>query len=412
MAWVRARADRSSAGQVGMQAASSGRRARRRDDAGAPGRHLGSFVVEAEPVGLAHLANPVTVFSAMTFFFSLAGGTLQVLHRAGPGPSRARSVLSQVVGNLMVSTAGSAAVAAWCRRGRDGERPASIPMLVGFTGGLAGGVARLPIDAALWSPGAMSVRSGSLIAGSSGLWLIMAAALTNLISGSATRVLREHERLANAIDAERATRAEMVDAESRFRRSVAERLHGRLQSELLVAARQAEAIDSPQGSALAARLERVREEEVRQLAHSLHPAIVEIDLRTSLSLLCDLVDGAVAVEVEFLDRTAGPADLPGGALERTARLAVHRICEEGIQNAIRHGNASRVNATIEITATDVRVRVEDDGDGLGPGAAGLGLRSVDSWVNAAGGTWSLDNRAAPRGAVLSAVLPAPTGTGG
>jgi two-component system sensor histidine kinase UhpB len=55
---------------------------------------------------------------------------------------------------------------------------------------------------------------------------------------------------------------------------------------------------------------------------------------------------------------------------------VYRVAQEGLTNAIRHSEASRV--TMELTADDGRVAliVADDGRGMSGGSEGAGIKGM------------------------------------
>jgi signal transduction histidine kinase len=85
---------------------------------------------------------------------------------------------------------------------------------------------------------------------------------------------------------------------------------------------------------------------------------------------------------------------------------VGEIVEEGVCNAVRHGEADTVSVQVEhiveVGVRYVRIRVMDDGRGPGDWAAGLGMAFVDE---ACGGRWSL--QAGPAGGgLLDAWVPA------
>jgi signal transduction histidine kinase len=79
---------------------------------------------------------------------------------------------------------------------------------------------------------------------------------------------------------------------------------------------------------------------------------------------------------------------------------VGRVVEEGITNAVRHGEASVVAIDIRQDSSGVRVRLVDNGLGPTLGSPGLGSAILDQ---ATGGNWSL--AAGSSGAVLTAVVP-------
>jgi two-component system, NarL family, sensor histidine kinase UhpB len=88
-------------------------------------------------------------------------------------------------------------------------------------------------------------------------------------------------------------------------------------------------------------------------------------------------------------------------------LAIYRVVQEGLINALRHAQASRVEVSLESDARRIVVTVSDDGVGLPrewarPGH--FGLRGLAERVEHLGGKLTLANRE-PRGASLVAEIP-------
>jgi two-component sensor histidine kinase len=92
-----------------------------------------------------------------------------------------------------------------------------------------------------------------------------------------------------------------------------------------------------------------------------------------------------------------------------AAIAVGRVVEEGIANAVRHGHAARIDISIVLDADRVLVTVRDDGDGICRSVIGhprgLGLSAIEHLSH---GEWSLEE--VNGRTVLSAAVPAETGT--
>jgi two-component system sensor histidine kinase UhpB len=88
-------------------------------------------------------------------------------------------------------------------------------------------------------------------------------------------------------------------------------------------------------------------------------------------------------------------------------LAVYRVVQEGLVNALRHAQASRVDIAVEGNEDVIHVSVADDGVGLPadwsrPGR--YGLRGLADRIAQLGGTLEVRNRS-DRGALLSAAIP-------
>ena len=94
-------------------------------------------------------------------------------------------------------------------------------------------------------------------------------------------------------------------------------------------------------------------------------------------------------------------DIEPSLAEIQGRLArdVGRVVEEGLSNAIRHGNATSIQVRVSRSNSSVNIEVDDNGRGPQDGPAGLGSSLLDSLSP----VWKLS--AIPVGARLSVDLP-------
>ena len=76
------------------------------------------------------------------------------------------------------------------------------------------------------------------------------------------------------------------------------------------------------------------------------------------------------------------------ALSENQRVTLFRVCQEGLNNIVKHADASAV--TLQGWQQDERLMlaIEDDGSGLPPGSGqqGFGLTGMRERVTALGGT--------------------------
>jgi two-component system sensor histidine kinase UhpB len=97
-----------------------------------------------------------------------------------------------------------------------------------------------------------------------------------------------------------------------------------------------------------------------------------------------------------------PADLGP-----SVALAIYRVVQEGLINALRHAQATRVEVAVSAGADRIAVSVRDDGVGLPADwarAGHFGLRGLAERVAQLGGTFSVANGAAG-GVELGAAIP-------
>lgn len=212
----------------------------------------------------------------------------------------------------------------------------------------------------------------------------------------ATRGVREKERerarvLLQAVDAVQALQQE----ELRVRREVAQGLHGRLQNTLVVLAAElrglAEASSSDAADerliGIAARLDELREQEVRAVSGALYPVDIEHGLVAAARDLISRLPPEIAVDLAVDDDYPGIEE-HGVPLEQ--RVLLVRLIEEALTNALKHGGARAVRLHLDVarggTEHAVVVGLDDDGGGLAaaPVLSGLerlaavrGLRRID-----------------------------------
>jgi len=95
--------------------------------------------------------------------------------------------------------------------------------------------------------------------------------------------------------------------------------------------------------------------------------------------------------------------------DRTVATHLYRIAQEAINNAVRHGRATRIAVGLEQAAGRLRLTVRDDGVGMPEPpaqAAGMGLRVMTHRAAMMGG--SLDvHRSPPRGTLVTCEVPNP-----
>lgn len=203
-------------------------------------------------------------------------------------------------------------------------------------------------------------------------------------------LVAQRERLANTqtILLDEARRALQDDHES-LRGRVFDHLHGTVTSELVVARVRLLDIarELPRGvqadgvQNVAAGLQRLHQLEIRRLAHVMVASGLDTSLHEALSQLAASSEGlcevGVTIDAEFevFDHAST------GDSRAFLRLAIYRIVEECISNAIRHGRAKVIDVEITTRSTGrkrlVEVTVTNSGDlSAAYGPEGVGLRVV------------------------------------
>jgi signal transduction histidine kinase len=132
---------------------------------------------------------------------------------------------------------------------------------------------------------------------------------------------------------------------------------------------------------------------IRSVTRNLRPtALDDLGLLSAMRALARDFGGQSALEVTFDAPTAVPA------VGNDAELALYRALQEGLANAVRHGQCRRVAVTLRGDATGLELEVTDDGVGLptddtkGLNRTRGGLAGIRERIGGVGGTFTLENR--------------------
>lgn len=208
-----------------------------------------------------------------------------------------------------------------------------------------------------------------------------------------TRAREAHESWREAMAARAelvASRARIVTAADNARRAIERDLHDGAQQRLVTLALQARTLQMaiPEDPAeLRSRIAaigdglRTASDELRELAHGVHPAILSRGgLRPALRDLGRRAPLPVDVHVDV------PVRLP-----QAVEIAAYYTVAEALTNAAKHAQASAVTVHVDTDATSLRITVTDDGVGGASLDAGSGLRGLEDRVAALGGTLRLSS---------------------
>jgi signal transduction histidine kinase len=194
-----------------------------------------------------------------------------------------------------------------------------------------------------------------------------------------------------------------VEAEERTRREIAEFLHGRVQTRLLLAWNQlSDYPDLPDETSRATLvrnvcddLERIRETDVRQASHVLHPSVIRMGLVSACRSLASRIADVLPVQIEVSPGFTELDVIGKSKLPTDVRLIAYRVIEEAIGNTLRHAKASRVKLNFSRVEQDTfEVVIQDDGCGFDTTqpSAGLGFASIDARVHAVHGLWNISSQ--------------------
>ena len=214
-------------------------------------------------------------------------------------------------------------------------------------------------------------------------------------------LVAQRERLSTAerLLSDEARRALHDDSEL-LRARVFDHLHGTVQSELLVARIRlvdvAEEIADPEAAealrSIAARLLRVHETQVRAFAHSVVGEGIDAGLADALAVLTVSMEDLCEVTTDISDEFIELERMTPIEVSAPVQLAMYRIIEECLVNAIRHGRARNAEVRVELTGGGrrgslIEITVSNDG-GMPPAEAadGAGMRMMRVRASAYRGT--------------------------
>ena len=191
----------------------------------------------------------------------------------------------------------------------------------------------------------------------------------------------------------------LLHAQEDERRSVARELHDGLNQTLaMLGVEVSIALDQLPTSARSARRQlhqigiRVEQlsEEVRQISHRLHPALLEhLGLISALRSFCSEFEESRHIDVQFFCK--GSSD----QIPFPIAACLYRIVQEALTNAAKHANAREVAVRLVLGEREIVLSIEDNGCGFDvvqPGRhSGLGLISMEERAQIVGGRFSIDS---------------------
>jgi signal transduction histidine kinase len=235
----------------------------------------------------------------------------------------------------------------------------------------------------------------------------LAGGLAGLLAGAAVRfAVHRHAMSAARLRSAGATQAAPAGAErleleievarvkERERRRWARNLHDEpLQSLGALRLAASTSAESEEREALTTVIAGLDEqiENLRRLIDGLRPTLLdELGLAAALTALIDRARRSSSVRVDVrLALGTGNERLP-----EDVELAVYRMVQEALNNAIRHASAETVRLAVGRRRDRLEVLVADDGRGFDVGAAkrGGGLTGMSEWASLAEGSLDIRSR--------------------
>ena len=188
---------------------------------------------------------------------------------------------------------------------------------------------------------------------------------------------RTFNQMLDRLESERsASFRRATDAQEGERLRVAQELHDEVGQSLtglkLILSRAMAAPDGEREAALADAAEIADQAltDVREIARRLRPEVLgELGLTNALAALADRNESYGSLHITHrLDRVAD--------LDEERELAIYRVAQEALTNALRHSGAATASMTLATHDDVVTLAVRDDGRGLGSARPGNGIKGM------------------------------------
>jgi two-component system NarL family sensor kinase len=233
------------------------------------------------------------------------------------------------------------------------------------------------------------VEFGQLLLSGIGFMLLAAGALVVFLVTYQKRLLQQQLRL-RAAEAEYQQQllAAVIEAQERERERIGRDLHDGIGSTISTAklllnrlSTNKAATDTNDLLTLLNEIMGTAMHDVRSISHSLFPAVLaRFGLEEALQHLVDVSNETDSLAIELTMAYAG-------SLALAQELALYRICQELIHNALKHAKgATQLLVHLHQQGNTLTLTVEDDGCGFdpaalasraAPAAGGAGLRSIE-----------------------------------
>ena len=135
-------------------------------------------------------------------------------------------------------------------------------------------------------------------------------------------------------------------------------------------------------------------EELRQIAHGIHPVALNLGLAAAIKSVADRSSVPFAILA-----------LPSERLDDTAEATAYYVLAEAATNAQRYAQASLITVRATSAPPILRIEIVDDGVGGAHESIGCGLDGLRNRVESLGGSFEVDSPAG-HGTRVAAVIPA------
>ena len=138
----------------------------------------------------------------------------------------------------------------------------------------------------------------------------------------------------------------------------------------------------------------LRENDVRQISHRLHPGMIKLGLGAGLMSLRDQYERSIPVELDIAQEVSDLEPPGSSSIPFNVRLGLYRVVEEALGNVIKHSGAGQaaVKLWISDSASNLCLSVEDNGGGFvlsEQNRRSLGLATIRDHMGAIGGSFEM-----------------------
>jgi two-component system NarL family sensor kinase len=212
------------------------------------------------------------------------------------------------------------------------------------------------------------------------------------------------------------SRARIVRVQESVRDEIAADLHDHVQTQLSLLyfrlldikymVEPADAKAAYEIDQLAEELDLLRENAIRKLSQRLYPSKVRIGLIPGLRDLQDRHDGQLPIDLTVTPEVYAMEPAGESRIPFNTRLALYRIADEAVTNAVRHSHAARASIRLDSREQSLIISIEDNGSGFDTAATGkgLGIATMRDYVETLRGSFQLQS-APGSGTKITASVP-------
>ncbi len=142
-------------------------------------------------------------------------------------------------------------------------------------------------------------------------------------------------------------------------------------------------------------------DDLRAISHNLIPKVLlDFGLEEAMEALRDKITTGKNIDLTVLFTGME------SRLDQVTELGIYRICQELINNTLKHANATSISLQLIRVVKSLRIIYEDNGVGFSYEKVnkGLGLINIENRVKALGGDWTIDS-VAGKGMTTTIELP-------